>query len=42
VRLRLRLEDLDPASPGALDELVAEAALADPGLSDDADHRALT
>ena len=41
VRLRLRLEDLDAAVAAALGELVAEAALADARLGDDADHGAL-
>ncbi len=38
MRLRLRLEDLEPALAAALAELVAEPALADAGLGDDADH----
>ena len=39
--LRLGLEDLDPARAAAIGELVAEPALADAGLGDDPDHRAL-
>ena len=38
VRLSLRLVDLDAARPAALGELVAEAALADARVGDDADH----
>ena len=41
VRLRLSLEDLELAFATALRELVGEAALADPRLGDDRDHRAL-
>jgi hypothetical protein len=38
VRHAMRLVDGKPARPAALGELVAEAALADPGLGHDADH----